>query len=126
MFFLDSCIGELLVPVNCGQRIELYFLHKNISYSFDLGVVIVLRNLVKKRKVKFVKQLFIIFFLLLFYGCWDKSITPSTSTENTANSSNDSSNSYNKIEWQKMDANQDGSVSPKEMKDHYREKGVYD
>ena len=72
------------------------------------------------------KQLLIIFFLLLFYGCGDKSINSSTSTENTTKSSNDSSNSYNKIEWQKMDANQDGSVSPKEMEDHYREKGVYD
>ena len=76
--------------------------------------------------MEFVKQLFIIFFLLLFYGCGDKSITASISTEDTARSSNDSSNSYNKIEWQNMDANQDGSVSPKEMRDHYREKGVYD
>ena len=48
------------------------------------------------------------------------------STENTATSSNDSSNVYNKIEWQNMDVDQDGSVSPKEMKDHYQEKGVYD
>lgn len=66
------------------------------------------------------KQLLLIFFLLLFYGCRDKSITSSTSTENTVRS-----NSYNKIEWQKMDADQDGSISPKEMKDHYQEKGIY-
>ncbi len=66
------------------------------------------------------KQLLLIFFLLLFYGCGDKSITSSTSTENTVRS-----NSYNKIEWQKMDADQDGSISPKEMKDHYQEKGIY-
>lgn len=66
------------------------------------------------------KQLLLIFFLLLFYGCGDKSITSSTSTENTV-----ISNSYNKIEWQKMDADQDGSISPKEMKDHYQEKGIY-
>ena len=79
------------------------------------------------------KQILIIFFLSLFYGCGDKSTTSSTPNENTASSSNNSSdsynktpNSYNKIEWQNMDADQDGSVSPKEMKDHYQKKGVYD
>ena len=32
---------------------------------------------------------------------------------------------YNKIEWAKMDSNNDGYVSPKEMKDHYKKAGVY-
>lgn len=32
---------------------------------------------------------------------------------------------YDKIEWQKMDKNKDGYVSPKEMKDHYKKEGVY-
>ena len=32
---------------------------------------------------------------------------------------------YSKIEWQKMDANKDGSISPKEMTDHYKKAGVY-
>ncbi len=32
---------------------------------------------------------------------------------------------YNKIDWGKMDANKDGYVSPKEMKDHYKKVGVY-
>ena len=32
---------------------------------------------------------------------------------------------YNKIDWGKMDANNDGYVSPKEMKDHYKKVGVY-
>ena len=27
---------------------------------------------------------------------------------------------YNKIDWAKMDSNNDGYVSPKEMKDHYK------
>ena len=73
-----------------------------------------------------VKQIIIIFSILFVYGCGDKSTISLKSTENTATSSNDSSNVYNKIEWQNMDVDQDGSVSPKEMKDHYQEKGVYD
>ena len=32
---------------------------------------------------------------------------------------------YNKIDWGKMDKNNDGYVSPKEMKDHYKKVGVY-
>ena len=32
---------------------------------------------------------------------------------------------YNKIDWAKMDSNNDGYVSPKEMKDHYKQAGVY-
>ena len=32
---------------------------------------------------------------------------------------------YNKIDWKKMDSNNDGYVSPKEMKDHYKKAGVY-
>ena len=32
---------------------------------------------------------------------------------------------YNKIDWAKMDSNNDGYVSPKEMKDHYKKAGVY-
>ena len=32
---------------------------------------------------------------------------------------------YNKIDWGKMDSNNDGYVSPKEMKDNYKKVGVY-
>ena len=32
---------------------------------------------------------------------------------------------YDKIEWQKMDKNKDGYISPKEMKDHYNKEGIY-
>ena len=32
---------------------------------------------------------------------------------------------YNKIDWAKMDSNNDGYVSPKEMKDNYKKAGVY-
>jgi hypothetical protein len=32
---------------------------------------------------------------------------------------------YNKIDWNKMDSNKDGYVTPKEMKDHYKKAGVY-
>ena len=32
---------------------------------------------------------------------------------------------YNKIDWGKMDTNNDGYVSPQEMKDHYKKVGVY-
>jgi hypothetical protein len=32
---------------------------------------------------------------------------------------------YNKIDWAKMGSNNDGYVSPKEMKDHYKKAGVY-
>tara|TARA_Y100000589_G_C27021651_1_gene575174 strand:- start:34 stop:231 length:198 start_codon:yes stop_codon:yes gene_type:complete len=32
---------------------------------------------------------------------------------------------YNKIDWGKMDTNNDGYVSPEEMKDHYKKVGVY-
>ena len=32
---------------------------------------------------------------------------------------------YDKIDWGKMDSNNDGYVSPKEMKEHYKKVGVY-
>ena len=32
---------------------------------------------------------------------------------------------YNKIDWAKMDSNNDGYISPKEMKEHYKKAGVY-
>ena len=32
---------------------------------------------------------------------------------------------YDKIEWQQMDKNKDGYISPKEMKDHYNKEGIY-
>ncbi|GIR49277.1 MAG: hypothetical protein CM15mP58_13740 [Burkholderiaceae bacterium] len=35
-----------------------------------------------------------------------------------------STTGYDKIEWQNMDSDQDGSVSPDEMKQHYKDEGV--
>ena len=79
-------------------------------------------KLLKKRKVGILKQLLIIFSLLLLVSCGDKA---TTSSSDSSSSNLSSSTGYNKIEWQSMDADQDGSVSPDEMKQHYKDEGVY-
>ena len=69
------------------------------------------------------RQLLIIFSLLLLVSCGDKA---TTSSETPSSSDAGNSAGYNKIEWQKMDADKDGSVSPDEMKQHYKDEGVYE
>ena len=51
-----------------------------------------------------------------------------TTTSSEAPVTSDASNSagYDKIEWQNMDSDKDGSVSPDEMKQHYKDEGVYE
>ena len=49
-----------------------------------------------------------------------------TSSETPVASSSSSSTGYDKIEWQNMDSDKDGSVSPDEMKQHYKDEGVYE
>ncbi len=69
------------------------------------------------------RQLLIIFSLLLLVSCGDKA---TTSSETPVSSDASNTTGYNKIEWQKMDADKDGSVSPDEMKQHYKDEGVYE
>ena len=64
------------------------------------------------------KKISVIFFTACLWGCGQSS-DPKTQANET------NPNGYNKIEWQAMDADKDGSVSPEEMKEHYKEKGVY-
>ena len=74
------------------------------------------------------RQLLIIFSLLLLVSCGDKATTSSSDSSSSSSSSASSSSSstgYDKIEWQSMDSDQDGSVSPDEMKQHYKDEGVY-
>ena len=74
------------------------------------------------------RQLLIIFSLLLLVSCGDKATTSSgdsVSSSSSSASSASSSTGYDKIEWQNMDSDQDGSVSPDEMKQHYKNEGVY-
>ena len=71
------------------------------------------------------KQLLIIFSLLLLVSCGDKATTSSSDSSDSSASSSSSSTGYDKIEWQSMDSDQDGSVSPDEMKQHYKDEGVY-
>ena len=64
----------------------------------------------------------------MLVSCGEKATT--SSNESVSSSSSDSSDSsgstgYDKIEWQSMDSDQDGSVSPDEMKQHYKDEGVY-
>ncbi|RZP23148.1 MAG: hypothetical protein EVA26_01935 [Burkholderiaceae bacterium] len=65
------------------------------------------------------RQLLIIFSLLILVSCGEKATTSSNESVSS------SSTGYNKIEWQNMDSDQDGSVSPDEMKQHYKDEGVY-
>ena len=62
----------------------------------------------------------------MLVSCGEKATT--SSNESVSSSSSDSSGStgYDKIEWQNMDADKDGSVSPDEMKQHYKDEGVYE
>ena len=76
----------------------------------------------KKRKVGILRQLLIIFSLLILVSCGDKA---TTSSNDSVSSSSSSTTGYDKIEWQNMDSDQDGSVSPDEMKQHYKDEGVY-
>ena len=69
------------------------------------------------------RQLLIIFSLLILVSCGDKATT--SSNDSVSSSSSSSSTGYDKIEWQNMDSDQDGSVSPDEMKQHYKDEGVY-
>ena len=71
------------------------------------------------------KQLLLIFSLLLLVSCGDKATTSSSDSSLSSSSSSSSSTGYDKIEWQSMDSDQDGSVSPDEMKQHYKDEGVY-
>ena len=74
------------------------------------------------------RQLLIIFSLLLLVSCGDKATTSSNDSVSSSSSSSASSSSstgYDKIEWQSMDSDKDGSVSPDEMKQHYKDEGVY-
>ena len=71
------------------------------------------------------RQLLIIFSLLLLVSCGDKATTSSNDSVSASPSSSSSSTGYDKIEWQSMDSDQDGSVSPDEMKQHYKDEGVY-
>ena len=68
------------------------------------------------------RQLLIIFSLLLVVGCGEKA---TTSSDASVSSDASSSTGYDKIEWQAMDSDKDGSVSPDEMKQHYKDEGVY-
>ena len=71
------------------------------------------------------RQLLIIFSLLILVSCGDKATTSSNDSVSSSSSSSGDSTGYNKIEWQKMDADKDGSVSPDEMKQHYKDEGIY-
>ena len=68
------------------------------------------------------RQLLIIFSLLILASCGDKA---TTSSNESVSSNSSSTTGYDKIEWQNMDSDQDGSVSPDEMKQHYKDEGVY-
>ena len=72
--------------------------------------------------MEILRQLLIIFSLLLLVSCGDKA---STTPETAVSSESSTSTGYDKIEWQNMDADQDGSVSPDEMKQHYKDEGIY-
>ena len=76
----------------------------------------------KKRKVGILRQLLIIFSLLILVSCGDKA---TTSSNDSVSSNSSNTTGYDKIEWQNMDSDQDGSVSPDEMKQHYKDEGVY-
>ena len=83
---------------------------------------IYVENYLKKRKVGILRQLLIIFSLFILASCGDKA---TTSSNDSVSSSASSTTGYDKIEWQNMDSDQDGSVSPDEMKQHYKDEGVY-
>ena len=72
------------------------------------------------------KNFIIIFSLLLISACGKSGDeTSSTSAQNDVSVSDSNSTGYNKIDWQTMDTDQDGYVSPEEMVNHYNSTGVY-
>ena len=76
------------------------------------------------------KKLLVIFSILLISACGkssdnDSSTNPVSSDSNAETTTSSNSSGYDKIEWQTMDADKDGYVSPEEMVDHYNNAGVY-
>jgi hypothetical protein len=76
------------------------------------------------------KKILVIFSILIISACGktgdNDSSTSSVSSDDTVDSvaaSNESG--YNQIDWQTMDADKDGYVSPEEMVNHYNSTGVY-
>jgi hypothetical protein len=76
------------------------------------------------------KKLLVLFTIIFISACGQStnndtassSVEPENTTESVASSN---SSGYEKIDWQSMDADKDGYVSPDEMVDHYNKKGVY-
>ena len=76
------------------------------------------------------KKLLILFFILVISACGqsndgdssDSSKETSDPAESVASSN---SSGYEQIDWQSMDVDKDGYVSPDEMVNHYNTKGVY-
>lgn len=76
------------------------------------------------------KKLLVIFSILIISACGkssDDDASPSSVSSDDTNESIASINSsgYNQIDWQTMDADKDGYVSPEEMVNHYNSTGVY-
>ncbi len=77
------------------------------------------------------KKLLILFSVVIFSACGksnnDTASSSSVEPERTAESvASSNSSGYSKIDWQSMDADKDGYVSPDEMVNHYNNTGVYD
>ena len=76
------------------------------------------------------KKILLIFSILIISACSKSSDNDSSTNPANTGSSNDtatetSSSGYDKIEWQSMDSDKDGYISPEEMVEHYNNTGVY-
>ena len=76
------------------------------------------------------KKILVIFSILIFSACGkssDSDNIPNSviSNNKTKTVASSESTEYNKIDWQSMDVDKDGYVSPEEMVNHYKNTGVY-
>ena len=73
------------------------------------------------------KRFLVILSFFIISACGKSGDVDTTASTDSAgdSASASSASGYNKIDWQTMDADQDGYVSPEEMKNHYNNTGVY-
>ena len=71
------------------------------------------------------KRFLVIISFFIISACGKSGDVDTTAASSSDTASGGTASGYNKIDWQTMDADQDGYVSPEEMVNHYNNTGIY-